>query len=200
MKTGKTSLRVASIPVDANGNKVEPEEQPTQEITSVPVDVNVADHPVAPGEAPTQGSIGGIVNIESTAGDVARDVSTRCELCEHWRHEDWQKHLSMISDTVSGQAEIEKMRGELLGVIARDSNGKIRPIDHHDLSAVNRTIQREFGICALRTEVERDIVATPFYGGCPVDDSFFRMRDRDSRRLASAGYDHVMRLAQGRKE
>jgi hypothetical protein len=184
-----------ATPIDAEGNKLEPEEQAATEVIPMPVDVTHADHPVKPGAEAPVGALRGMVGIESTAGEVAQSTATRCELCSHWRHDDWLRHLAAIEDTREGQGQINALRGELLG------QGDLSAgIDEHDMTRVNLAIKREFGICVAFTESEGMVVAAPFYGGCPADDVRFKTRDREAQTIASAGYDKILRLAQGRND
>lgn len=200
MKTdGSELLKVDSTPVDALGNKLEPEERIAVEVMPLPVDLTLANHAVRPGTEPAIGTMRGAVETESTAGDVAINTATRCELCEHWRHEDWTRHLAAIEDTREGEKQIERLRGELLGRAVGDIEDR-RAIEPEDFIRVNFSIKREFGICAAFTESTGMVTASPFYGGCPLDDSRFKMRDRESKRLASTGYDKILRLAQGQIE
>jgi len=193
MKTGGEMISVDPTPIDETGAKLEPEERIATEAVVVPIDVTIADHPVKPGDAPPVGSISGMVGRETTAGEVAQSTATRCELCAYWRHADWINHLREIEGTREGDAQILALAGELLG--QRDlSNG----IDDHDLVAVLFAIRREFGICAAFTESDGMVVASPFYGGCPIDDVRFKIRDREAQTIASAGYDQILRLAQGK--
>lgn len=199
---GGERINVDSTPVDEHGNKLEPEERIAIETLPMPVEVTHADHAVRPGSGPAFGEMRSIVGIESTAGDVAMSTATRCELCAHWRHDDWTRHLSSIEGTRDGQRTIEMLRGELLGRAidsgALDDEGI--DIDSHDVAAVDLTIRREFGICAVFTETCGDVVASPFYGGCPADDVRFKTRDREAQAIASKGYDTILRLAQGKRD
>lgn len=199
MKMGETKLRIDVVSHDDTGTRVEPEEQPATEITAIPVDVGLADHAAKPGEVPNVASLRGSMNIESTAGEVAQDVSTRCELCEHWRQDDWTKHLDSIADTHEGRQQLDKLRGTLLGYGYTTGGENPIDIDDHDLAAVNIIIRRQFGICAAFTESEGIIVGAAYHGGCPANDPRFKMRDRSAARVASAGYDRILRLAQGKE-
>lgn len=196
MKTsGGEMLKVDPTAIDAEGNKLEPEERTATEVIPMPIDVTHADHAVRPGAMDTVGAMRGVVGIESTAGDVAMSTATRCELCAHWRQIDWVRHLTAIDGTRDGIAQINALRGELLG---REDLSE--GIDEHDLTRVNLAIHREFAICAAFTESEGQVCVSPFYSGCPEADIRFKVRDREAQQLASAGYDRILRIAEGRHE
>ena len=196
MKVGGEFLRIDASPTDEAGTKLEPEEKTAIEAITLPIDVTIADHAVKPGSQAPSGAIHGLVGSESTAGEVAQNTATRCELCEHWRQADWIRHLRAIEDTPEGSAQIDMLRGELLG---RASDGVVS-IDEDDLIRVNVAIRREFGICAAFTESTGIVTASPYYGGCPMDDTRFKVRDMESKRIASDGYDKILRMAQGRNK
>lgn len=193
MKVDQEGIRIDPTPVAADGSKLEPEERGAVEVFTTPVEINVNDRVTRPGEIPAAGQMRGFVGNDSTAGEVAQDVATRCEFCRYWWKDHWQRHLASIADTVKGQKEIDALRGELLG---RQDTMSVTP---GDLIAVNKAIRDDFGICEAFTESKGMPILSPFYGGCPADDSHFKTRDVSAERQASSRYDTIMRLAQGRK-
>lgn len=204
MKIAGEFVEVAHVPRDETGTKVEAEEQPAREVTPTPVEANAGSSALAPGEAAPVGTMRGSIVVETTAGDMAQDTATRCDLCDHFRHDDWLKHLAAIADTKEGQRQIDKLRGTLLGYAldTTDEDGVVhrREIEPEDLLRINMAIRDDFGICVAFTESTGMVTACAHYGGCPADDPRFKMRDRSAQRIASAGYDRILRLAQGRKE
>lgn len=199
METRGEFVRVIPVERDAAGEKLEPEERPATEATAMPIEVTVGSQAVAPGQGQAAGSLSGLVGIESTAGDVAQSVATRCELCAYFNREAYQRHITALAETIEGQKQIDRMRGELLGVQYRDEDGAFS-IEAEDLLAVNHAIKRDFGLCEAFTESEGMPVAAAFYGGCPQDDQRFKPKDRSEQKRASEGFDKIMRMAQGRRE
>lgn len=211
MKITGEGIKIDPTPVDEGGSKIEPEERSAIEAMQVPVETHLSDHAVKPGEAVADGSMRGVIGHERGAGEVAQDVSTRCNLCEHWRREDYVRHLERLAETKDGQDQISKLRGMLLGLATpsqaededapeSDTITTTGSIDPNDLIAVNIAIRNEFAICAAFTESMGQPTITPYYGGCPLDDARFKVRDRTTKVVASSRYDAIMRLAQGRKE
>lgn len=210
MRVTGEGIKVDPTAVAPDGTKLEPEERSAIEAFQTPVETHLSDHAVIPGSAPTDGAMRGVFGNEKPAGEMAQDMATRCALCQHWRQDDYQRHLVSISDTRDGQEQIERLRGMLLGLrkpnenpdddLASEVISTAKSIDPHDLIAVNIAIKNDFGICAAFTESLGMVSISPYYGGCPEGDARFKVRDRGTRIVASARYDQVLRLAQGRKE
>lgn len=206
MKVTGEGIKVDPTALAADGSKLEPEEKPAIEAIETPVETKGNDDQSTVGA----GVMRGVIGEARPAGEMAQDIATRCALCENWRQEDYQRHLVTIADTKEGQIEIEHLRGMLLGLrkpnepgdddLASEVISTAKSISADDLLAVNHAIRNDFGICASFTETTGEIAVTPYYGGCPESDPRFKVRDRASRCAASARYDTVLRLAQGRKE
>lgn len=196
MKTANEQIRVDPTACNADGSKLEPEEMPAIESFTTPVEVNLANAPVKPGTGTPQGSMRGLVGDVAPAIEFAVDVATRCELCAHWRREDYADHLAALAQTPKGMREINALRGELLG----RATGEALSIDQKTLREIDAAIQGDFAICAVFTEEAGHVAVTPAYGGCPVDDPRFKARDRAAVVQGSKRYDAILRLAQGRME
>lgn len=196
MRTANEEIRVDPTARAADGSHLEPEEMPAIESFTTPVEVNLANAPVRPGSQGAQGSMRGLVGDVAPAIEFAVDVATRCELCAHWRGEDYAKHLAALAQTPKGLREINALRGELLG----RAKGEALAVDQATMREIDATIARDFAICAAFTEETGHVAITPSYGGCPTDDPRFKARDRAAQSRGSRRYDAILRLAQGRME
>lgn len=94
------------------------------------------------------GSIPGIIEYKSMAGELANAVRTCCQACVHFDRKSWLKYLSNAEGPLGSKEDretINQLRGRLMmaGVGPTDANGEI------DIEAALRM----FGVCRPLSDI-----------------------------------------------
>jgi hypothetical protein len=193
MKIVGEQIIVGSGAREADGTKVEPEEQIATEVVYTPVTIALGDNAIH-GRKVVEERVTRI-GSETSAIELALAQSTRCELCQHFRNQDWLALKKKMSDPSNheGRTILNKLRAELLAV-DDTTTFEYRTIDHDVEHAIG-----ELGVCAAWTEERREPCITVPYGGCPAERVLFTPRDQRAEKVSTLAYDSILRAAQGRK-
>lgn len=178
---------------DEKGDRLEPEDQTAVETVLAPVEIAIGNHAVHGRQV--VGEKIARIGRETSAIELAMAQSTRCELCAHFRNQDWlalKKRLDMPNN-VEGLAILNALRAELLAS-TDTTTFEYREIDHDVEHALG-----EMGVCSAWTEEKRELCITVPYGGCPAEHVLFTPKDQQAERTATKAYDAILRAAQGRK-
>lgn len=193
MKIVGEQITVHSGERDEKGTRLEPEDQTAVETVLAPIEIAIGNHAVHGRQV--VGEKIARIGRETSAIELAMAQSTRCELCQHFRNQDWlalKKRLDMPNN-VEGLAILNKLRAELLAS-TDTTTFEYRQIDHDVEHALG-----ELGVCAAWTEEKREPCITVPYGGCPADRVLFTPKDAQTERTSTKAYDTILRAAQGRK-
>ncbi len=204
MRAKADLLQVQSARHAPDGRVQEPEEQPARR-----VQVLDGGAPVALGKGPFDperrpiGSIPGYITRETTAGEIATVLGTRCSLCVHMDSAWWQRLREKWG--APDASAVEKRYLELFRVqaIEKLTGGDARA------EAVEEAMA-SLGVCRALTEVYREevIVTSDPFSGClshpgPHGEDLSRLftpRDAEARRAAAKAKDDVMAMALGRRK
>lgn len=193
-------LKVRSVPFDEGGQKVEPEQQPAARIMVVdggaPVDMNRTGKHV--------GSIPAQIIAETTAGEVANTMRSKCFQCKNFNMAAWKKLRLLWGNSSDPDVfqKLNRVRYALLTTqnpeVARRSEGIDGDFDaEHAIS--------QLGICEPLSEINRDPVIVSPISTCPDEvctkdapRGLFVPKDKEHERLGSAAFDQIMRMAEGK--
>jgi hypothetical protein len=212
VKPSLLRYRVASIPKDDKGS-YEPEQMPSQlTVAREPTQVSLgAGASVEQQAAATpKGAIPTTLSLEMPAGDMARQVRSRCMLCKHFDAEAWKALKRHWESSVEGMELLNKLRGALY------LHGDVAMADRHASMEGDQDLEHTLmalGICQVLTEIDHEpcVVYGPF-GNCPSASKtgapvkteaqplgYFTPCSADAERVGTANYDSIMRAALGSK-
>lgn len=212
VKPSLLRYRVASIPQDDHG-KYEPEQMPAQlTVQRDPTEVKLgAGASVEQQDAATpQGAIPTTLSYETSAGEMAKQVRTRCMLCKHFDVPAWRVLKRKWESTASGLETLNKLRSALY------LSADVAMVDRHKSLEGDMDLEHTLmalGICQILTEIDREpcVVYGP-YGCCPKQSKtgapviteaqpfgYYQPCDMDAEREGSANYDAIMRAALGER-
>lgn len=209
MKIKKEFLSVSSLGVDADGRKLEAEEQPV---------VNVIET-VAPATMRNGGVVGALptqIVAHAQASELAAAKGRQCYGCRWWHHEQW---LQSVRDaegplgTHEDRQAINDVRAALLG-----GGGAKLSTEYPDRDEGGPDVEvalHAMGICGALTEHERAVdpemgpkewVVTFPTASCPLSVvtptqpyGFFKPRDAEADRMMGANRDAVLFRAAGKR-
>ena len=197
--------RLDVFPV-VKGGGLEPEEAPVRRVQSLPLTVNLA--PTLPevelragrpalrfdGATPAL-KTAAPVTTEMPAGEVAKLLRARCARCIHFRNEDWKGVKKAWFSAPPGS---ERKIGLTKMIIQLARSVLDRPPEVGDLIKASRDMEH-WGLCTALTEERSDLVIVHPEACCPEGIDYYQDRDRVAAKEASAAYDRILRMAQGRK-
>lgn len=193
------------------GDVIEPEEQLAEVVQPIKTvvtignramaqDVDLASLPEAVQRAAQQQQ--GHIAHQTTASELALSTIHRCTNCIHFDQGGWLKIVKEVNgsgDKVR-QGELNSIRGmiaenmnvQLIESSALDQGGDI------DLEHALKSL----GICRALTEHDHETVIVSPISSCPDDRPFFFQPKSGNaqKKAAHAGYDWILRRAQGRKQ
>ena len=188
------------------GTGIEPEEAPARRVQSLPLEITLAprlpDVELRHGR-PALNFPGALtvlrktapVTSEMTAGEVAGLLRERCARCVNFRNDLW-----IATKRVWENAPITNARRQglvaMVNQLARAVNDGLPSIE--DLARANYDLGG-WGVCAALSEERKDLVVVHPEACCPDGIDYYRDRDLPMKREASAAFDCIMRMAQGRK-
>lgn len=193
-------LKVRSVPYDEGGQKVEPEQQPAARVMvlegGAPVNMSRTNENV--------GSIPATIIAETTAGEVANTMRSKCFQCKHSNTAAWKKLRLLWGNSSDPETfqKLNRVRYALLTTqnpeIARRSEGMDGDFDaEHAIS--------QLAICEPLSEINRDPVIVSPISTCPDEvctkdnpRGLFVPKDKEMERLGSAAFDQIMRMAEGK--
>ena len=191
--------------IPATGDQ-EPEEAPARRVQSLPLTFNLSG-PELPDVVERQGRPAlefkgatpilrtvAPVTSEMPAGEVAKLLAARCARCVHFRNEDWKRTKKIWQNAPPGSERklgITKMAIQLARSVL-DRTPEVNDLNRalHDLTF--------WGVCDALSEERSDLVVVHPEACCPEGVDYYRDRDREAQKEASAAYDRIMRAAQGR--
>lgn len=200
----------------ADGQKGEPEEQPTRVSleTSIPVSLSAGGAAGAPG--PTGKLMRGVITHDAPAGELAQELAAKCGRCKHLRRAAWQKLVAECdfptAPLMKRQALNEVRSGLLLTRNAAIAEQGADPEGDFD---VENALRSHMGLCSVLSDIAKDYVVVHQLGCCPqvqkaADGSttvvktkerpigFFQPRDSEARKEAEATRDSILNAAAGK--
>jgi len=179
------------IPSPAIG--CEPEEAPAKRFQSLPITVSAGSSPWDPN---LQILRTGIVPVtsEMPASEAATLLRARCGRCVHFRNDHWTKIVSAWSLPTAPVHRRKELDGMIEHYARACNDGEITPKERRRASIEIMN----WGACAALTEDRSDLVIVHPDACCPDGVTYYRDRDREQNKAASAAYDAVMRAAQGK--
>lgn len=180
------------------GARPEPEELPAKHVIDVSAPATLNTGQLAGGDFKTR------VVYETNVHNLATLAGAKCFGCRHWDNQAWRQMYRKMWSFKDGQKFLNNVRGFLIG----NEN------DESDDGGYNleEEVQGSMGICHPLTERNApfdtpplNFVATHAGACCPERDQagaipapFYMPKDMDSRKIGTALYDKVLRLAQGK--
>jgi hypothetical protein len=191
-------IHVRADSTAADGSKLEPEEKLVQRRIGVEVTTMLGNGPT--GGTPIPAAMRSGVSADLTAAEAAAILSRTCCRCAFWDRAGWQQTRKAWNDPSNheGFTTLNKIRAEFL-------SGHAPRVDS-DLEAVESAIAEDLAICRALTEAHREVTLTAFSGCCPAAldsgepfaDTFRPRAGGESKKAATAAYDTILGLAQGR--
>lgn len=206
MKIRREVFSVASGVRDAEtGEKAEPEQQPTRILhqTSMETSLNVNG---AAGQAGKVGTIPLIVTHDAPAGEMAQEMYARCSRCKWFRQKAWQALVAKCDFPTAPLMERQAIN-EVRSALLLTRNAAI--YDQGEVNGdfdVEHVLRTHMGLCEPLSSLKKDYVVVHQDGCCPEEvkrppnppQGFFKARDSEARREATAAYDSVMQAANGK--
>lgn len=209
MKIKRDVFRIESGAREADGTKLEPEQQAVQHIFegAAPVGVgaglDIVDGDGARGSMPLE------IIAHSTAQQTARSVSALCANCKWWSNEAWRRMLANAERPDASPAERHSVREIRAQILLHMPEADKHVGDDGDYD-VEHAMQ-SMGLCpALKEfyktkgEPEEPVAMWPT-AGCPTETctpdkpmGLFLPRDGDARKASAANFDAVMQRAAGK--
>lgn len=195
MSDSEENVVISSLPADANGEKLEPEQQVAKRVID-------AAAPLAHGGEETKLSIPLSIEQYMSAGELAQTVRDPCGECRYFNRTAWHAVVRCASATHEGRKHLNGVRAMLIAT----QNFAMQDLhtgpdgDFDTDNALN-----SLGRCGVLSEMANDDVAVHPLGVCPPQlrspekpRGEFIPRSIDDERAGSAAFDNVMRAAQGR--
>lgn len=198
LKIRSDVLKVARGPVfNEKGDKAEPEQQPAQRVMTLEGGAPVTGSR----DAGKLGSIPTQIIAETSAGEAALAMRSKCFLCKNFDKETWKKLRLFWGNSSDKEtfAKLNKVRLALLQTrnteLARRSEGLDGDFDvEHALT--------QLGICQPLTELNGAAVIVSPISTCPDHvctkenpTGLFTPKDREREKMGSDAYDAIMRVA-----
>lgn len=192
MKAITDEFRIGHGIPDDKGQPLEPEEQPVDHVLGTMLPVTLGN---APGEGtPIETPMRGRVTVESTAGEMAAELTEQCYLCAHWdpvlfraerrtydaREQDRQRAIAV---EVSGPEALDIILRARADAILDASFGRCRALSHYSPDGRLDTFARAY--CPSAT-----------MDGTPIPKAF--TAHADARRDAVQIRDKILLTASGR--
>ena len=206
MEIKSDSLNISTADRNEKGTQIDPEERPAERVLGIDVPITLSNGQTV--SAYTHGEVAdkkdGTVNINGTAIEFAEGYRGRCRLCKHFDNPQFRrwKHDVQLSTDKDRRGVLDFLRSKLL------SDGYAAVIDSHqgpdgDLDVEHALM--EFGFCRVLSHAYNDMFIVWPDAGCPTEDPTgkpidpapFSPRDSDAQREGDAGYDSILKAAQG---
>ncbi len=190
-------IQIASTAIDADGNKLEPEEQPARRVL-------ITDTQAKDQHGNVLGAMDTSIVLESTAGEIAEGFRSFCSQCKHFDPDAWAKIRRAWSNPLHPEHKaLNFIRSGLLqtrNAQLRDMHaGQDGDIDLEHAVAL-------LGICHPLTEIKNDVIIVHPLSCCPDEvkgpsspDGLFEDKSKDAEKRGSAAFDLLMRKAQGKE-
>ena len=188
------------------GTGLEPEEAPARRVQELPLEISLA--PALPDVEMRHGrpalNFPGAIPIvkkampvtsEMTAGEVAQLLRERCARCVNFRNDLWQSTKRVWEGAPlenSRRLGLTKMVVQLARTTCETTPTEL------DYARANRDLEG-WGVCSALSEERKDLVIVHPEACCPDGIDYYRDRDLPMKREASAAFDSIMRLAQGKR-
>lgn len=193
MRIRREVFAVAKGVTDTEGQKGEPEQQPTR----LQVESKMAIS--AGGQAST---IPMYITHDAPAGEVARELAAQCSRCRFFRKRAWQQLLSEC-DFPTAPLMKRQAINEVRSALLMTRNAAItEPGDVDGDFDVETVMKSHMGLCEPLSNLKQDYVVVHMSGCCPEEVKnpaspvgYFQPRDRKARKEAAAVYDNVMKAA-----
>lgn len=186
----KDTIRVGGALSDADGNKLEPEQQPVTRTVEMPAEARGT-------ETGRVGSMRGTIEIVQPAGIFAEDLRTKCCNCAHFDNPGFLLAKRRLESTAEGRRELNNLRAALLdtgNMAVRDMHAD----EEGDMNAEHAL--STMGLCRAWGEIQKDEVAVHPLANCPSEQNLFKARGVEADRRGSMAYDSIMRAADGEAE
>jgi len=183
----------------------EPEEAPARRVQWTSLDVNLAPQlpdvvsrsgrPALefPGATHVARSMSPVTS-EMQAGEAATLLRARCARCVNFRGDVWTETMRVwraVPFTNARRRGLADMIKHLAGACVDGTPST------YDLKRAAIDLA-SWGVCEALTEERKDLIVVHPDACCPDGVAYYQDRDRDSRKEASAVFDRIMRMAQGR--
>lgn len=135
---------------------------------------------------------------QTSAGELAASVLTRCGNCCHFDGQGWSgfiRRAEASGDKRLWQA-LNEVRGELMSALGTNLKlSEQHDLDHSGDPDLEHAL-KSLGLCRALTEhFKEDIIVLPI-NPCSQIEFFKPRKELEAKRAASSGYDWVMRRAQ----
>jgi hypothetical protein len=193
-------LKVRSVPYDEAGQKVEPEQQPAARVMVIdggaPVSMSRDQRNV--------GSIPASIIAETTAGEVANTMRSKCFQCKNFNTSAWKK-LRLLWGNSSDPDVFQKLNRVRYALLTTQNPEVVRRSEGMDGDFDVEHSISQLGVCEPLTEINRDAVIVSPISTCPDEvctkdnpRGLFVPKDKEMERLGSAAFDQIMRMAEGK--
>lgn len=190
-------FRINTNPVDAEGNKLEPEQLPTERVFpgAAPVELSQSG---ATGKA-----IGSEIVVEAPLGQFAAGMRRLCYSCVFFDQKAWNQYV----DGAQHSVDIVKLHviNQVRANLITSQNAQIQEMHGGlDGSMEIEGAVRSMGLCRALTEHFKDDTIVHPMGCCPEGingldpNGFHRDRDESTRRMQNAEYDKLLRAGQNK--
>lgn len=196
-------LKVRNLPHDDAGQKIDPEQQPARRVMTVeggaPVDMSMD-------RGRQIGSIPAEIIAETTAGEVANTLRSRCFQCANFDTEAWKK-LRLIWGNSSDPETFKKLNGVRMALLATTNPEIARRSEGQDGDFDVEHAIAQLGICRPLSEINKDgvVIVSPI-STCPDNvcsptnpRGLFEPKDKAHEKIGSAAYDQILNMAAGKK-
>lgn len=185
MNVNDDKLLIQSVPYDLEtGEKLEPEAVPTSRV--------IVGTATAMGKESGE-FLGMIPTSMERQSDAIEFANARRSLCGNCKHFDQAGYLKWITETTEGQLFEAEQRSKFAQDFVMNPH---RPELVHAMKFL--------GFCRIITEINHELSVTrPDYSclGATVDQplGYWDPVTSEDEKIASANYDHILRVAQGNK-
>ncbi len=198
-------IKVSPATHDPDGHALEPELAPAVRsmIVSAPLSFN--------GGAMVTPSLPGSFDYQTTAGEIAYAMRSRCATCKHFNAPRWRqlrRELEWSAD-MEKRSFVNEVRASIEQTMPAREREKF--VDEANELEIELALDA-FGLCEAMTEIYSREHAALFpalqlpTGGCPQTktphgtdlSNLYQPRDRGADRAASGAFDKIMGMARGR--
>jgi len=200
----------------ADGQKGEPEEQPTRVALETAIPVSLSAGGAAGPAGPTGKTMRGVITHDAPAGELAQELAAKCGRCKHMRRKAWQ---ALVAECDFPTAPLMKRQAinEVRSALLLTKNAKIaeQGADAEGDFDVENALRSHMGLCSVLSDIRKDYVVVHQLGCCPqtqtaADGSvvavktkaqpvgFFQPRDSEARKEAEATRDNILNAASGK--
>lgn len=198
MDIRKETTIVTSGASDAEGQKLEPEQQVVQQVFDVGIPVSLGNEYIA--------SMAGQVGMDTEAGVFASNLRKRCGYCKHFNRPKGQAYLRDLRKREMTDPEAAAELGQFRTAIDAGASDDYRDaFDQVNIEAVMADLGECDAITAIHSaflRTEHHVIVAP-EGGCPDMNgpsgedlsNLFVARDRRARAEGASAYDTILKAA-----